>query len=127
MGGDFIIMRKLIKMICLPLFLSTIAAIFKSRICILLFIVSIFWIVKNLNEFHHYENFGIFLISGISSIPINIQMISQCLPNNFYYFDNIIKIIIMLIICPLLYVLLFSLEEVILMYIGHMIFKMSKS
>lgn len=116
-------MKRAYKIIIIPLFFSILSVILHSKICIILFILSIYYVVDHVKSFKHYQNIGIFFISGLSLIPINISLINYWIVYSISSSYPLLFNFIIILMKFILYIFIFLLEEYLFLYAGRIIFK----
>lgn len=104
-------LNKSIWMAGIPFLLSAFTVIRHSVVMLAIYILAHFVILKISPTFKHCENLGMFLIVAFSSIPINIY-IFKILNEMDFLFDSYLVINIMRGV--LYYIVLLSVEEVIM-------------
>lgn len=122
-GGN--IMKKTLKLCFIPFHLSLITVVLGSWTCFILFIISVFWIVKNVKEFKYHESLGIFYITTLCSLPAYFKYIIKYI--NIYFVDFSFESIIMSIIIISLLTVIYMLMVVIFIYAGQIIFRKQKA
>ena len=116
-------MKRVFKIIIIPLFLSILSVVLHSKICLFIFILSIYYVVDHVKSFKHYQNIGIFFISGLSLIPINISLINYWIVYSISSSYQLLFNFIIILMKFILYIFVFLFEEHLLLYVGRTIFK----
>lgn len=113
-------LNKGIWMVGVPFVFSALAVIKHSIAMFILFILVHFLILKITPAFKHRENIGMFVIVAFSSIPVNIY-IFKLLIDMELLFDSFL--VINILRGALYYIVLLSIEEVIMGVLTRWIWK----
>jgi len=113
-------LNKGILMVGIPLLLSTMAIIKHSVTLFVLYILVHFLVLKIIPAFKYYENIGMFVIVAFSSIPINVYIFNMLVDMGIF-FDSFF--IINVLRGVLYYIILLSIEEVIMGILTRWVWK----
>lgn len=117
-------MKTIFKIIFIPFVFSLISCFIFTKFFVLLTFLSIFWIVANRREFHHYESLGAFFITGGCMIPINFKFINEYIPIDMIWkTSELLEQINLITLIILFYIFLFSIEELLVVFIAVKLFK----
>lgn len=112
--------KKGIWLAGLPFVFSVITVLKKSVAMFVFFILVHFVILKIIPSFRHSENIGMFVIVAFSSIPINIYLFKLLVEMELLFDSFLVVNILRGVLC---YIVLLSVEEVIMGVLTRWIWK----